>query len=142
MNQIAVSGVGEGMRENDLLKLEQLADLMDNRFVIPGTDIRVGLDAILGLIPGIGDTASLAVSGYIVHKARKAGVHPWLLSRMTWNIFIDWLIGLVPLVGDIFDVSIKANKKNVELLRAHFKTAPYDFKKRQRAVHLTPVIAF
>ena len=129
MNQIAVSGVGEGMRENDLLKLEQLADLMDNRFVIPGTDIRVGLDAILGLIPGIGDTASLAVSGYIVHKARKAGVRPWLLSRMTWNIFIDWLIGLVPLVGDIFDVSIKANKKNVELLRAHFKTAPYDFKK-------------
>jgi hypothetical protein len=129
MNQIAVSGVGENRRENDLLKLEQLADLMDSRFIIPGTDIRVGLDAILGLIPGIGDTASLAVSGYIVHKARKAGVHPWLLSRMTWNIFIDWLVGLVPLAGDIFDVGLKANKKNVELLRAHFKAAPYDFKK-------------
>lgn len=117
------------MRENDLLKLEQLADLMDNRFVIPGTDIRVGLDAILGLVPGIGDTASLAVSGYIIHKARKAGVHPLLLTRMTYNVFIDWLVGLVPLVGDIFDVAIKANKKNVALLREHFKTAPYDSKK-------------
>jgi hypothetical protein len=124
------------MRENDLLKLEQLADLMDNRFVIPGTDIRLGLDAILGLLPGIGDTASLAVSGYIIHKARKAGVHPFLLSRMGYNVFLDWLVGLVPFVGDLFDVSIKANKKNVELLRAHFKTAPYEMTKKGTALFI------
>lgn len=136
MNQIAVSGVGKGMRENDLLKLEQLADLMDSRFVIPGTDIRVGLDAILGLVPGIGDTASLAVSGYIIHKARKAGVHPWLLSRMSYNVFIDWLVGLVPVVGDVLDVRIKANKKNVELLRAHFKTAPYETDSKGRVLFI------
>ena len=117
------------MKENDLIKLEQLADLMDNKFVIPGTDIRVGLDAILGLVPGIGDTASIAVSGYIIHKARKAGVHPWMLSRMSYNVFLDWLVGLVPFVGDVMDVGIKANKKNVELLRAHLKTAPYETKK-------------
>lgn len=124
------------MRENDLLKLEQLADLMDSRFVIPGTDIRVGLDAILGLVPGIGDTASLAVSGYIIHKARKAGVHPFLLSRMSYNVFVDWLVGLVPFVGDVLDVSIKANKKNVELLRAHFKTAPYETTKKGTALFI------
>ena len=124
------------MRENDLLKLEQLADLMDSRFVIPGTDIRVGLDAILGLVPGIGDTASLAVSGYIIHKARKAGVHPFLLSRMSYNVFVDWLVGLVPFVGDMLDVSIKANKKNVELLRAHFKTAPYEATKKGTALFI------
>lgn len=114
------------MKENDILKLEQLADLMDNQFTIPGTDIRIGLDPILGLIPGVGDTASLAVSGYIIHKARQNGVHPILLSRMTWNVFMDWLIGLVPLVGDIFDVGFKANRRNIELIRAHFRTRPVD----------------
>ena len=114
------------MKENDILKLEQLADLMDNKFVIPGTNIRVGLDAIMGLVPGIGDTASLAVSGYIIHKARQNGVHPFLLSRMTWNVFMDWLIGLVPLVGDIFDVGFKANRRNIALIREHFKTRPVD----------------
>ena len=136
MNLFAAWRVGKGMRENDLLKLEQRADLMDSRFVIPGTDIRVGLDAILGLVPGIGDTASLAVSGYIIHKARKAGVHPFLLSRMSYNVFVDWLVGLVPFVGDVLDVSIKANKKNVELLRAHFKTAPYEATKKGTALFI------
>ncbi len=114
------------MDRNELLKLEQLADLMDNKFVIPGTDIRIGLDAIMGLVPGIGDTASLFVSGYIIHKAHKHGVHPILLSRMVWYVFIDWLIGLVPLAGDIFDVSFKANRRNVDLLKAHFKGSAYN----------------
>jgi hypothetical protein len=114
------------MKENDIIKLEQLADLMDNQFVIPGTDIRIGLDALMGLLPGIGDTASLAVSGYIIHKAREGGVHPILLSRMTWNVFVDWAIGLVPLVGDIFDVGFKANRRNIDLIRAHFRTRPVD----------------
>ena len=117
-----------GMRENDLLKLEQLADLMDNKFVIPGTDIRIGLDAIMGLIPGIGDTASMAVSVYIIHKSHKSGVHPFILSRMGYNVFVDWLIGLVPLAGDIFDVGFKANRRNIELLKGHLKTRPIDKK--------------
>lgn len=114
------------MKENDIIKLEQLADLMDNQFVIPGTDIRVGLDAILGLVPGVGDTLSTAVSAYIIHQAHKSGVHPVLLSRMTWNVFIDWLIGLIPLFGDIFDVGFKANRKNIALLREHFRTRPVE----------------
>lgn len=116
------------MEENDLIKLEQLADLMDNRFVIPGTSIRIGLDAILGVLPGIGDTLSVAVSGYIIHKAREAGVHPWLLARMSWNVFVDWLIGIIPFFGDIFDVGWKANRMNIQLLKEHFKTRPVDRK--------------
>lgn len=114
------------MRKNDIIKLEQLADLMDNRLIIPGTNIRVGLDAILGLVPGIGDTISLAISGYIIHKAREHGAHPLVLSRMTWNVLIDWLIGLVPIVGDAFDVGWKANRMNIDLLKNHLKSLPAD----------------
>lgn len=114
------------MHEQELMKLDQLADLMDNKLVIPGTNIRLGLDSIIGLIPGIGDTISLAVSGYIIHKARQTGVHPILLSRMTWNVFIDWLIGIVPFFGDIFDVGWKANRRNVDLLKEHLKTANFE----------------
>jgi len=124
------------MNDNELLKLDQLADLMDNKFVIPGTDIRVGLDAIFGLLPGIGDTASLAVSGYIIHKAKQHGVHPLLISRMTWNVMIDWLIGLVPLAGDLFDVGWKANRRNVDILKAHFKARPVDTDQRGRALFI------
>lgn len=114
------------MHEQELMKLDQLADLMDNKLVIPGTNIRLGLDSIIGLIPGIGDTISLAVSGYIIYKARQTGVHPILLSRMTWNVFIDWLIGIVPFFGDIFDVGWKANRRNVDLLKEHLKTANFE----------------
>jgi hypothetical protein len=124
------------MKENDLLKLDQLADLMDNKLVIPGTNIRLGLDSIIGLIPGIGDTLSLAVSGYIVHQAHKAGVHPFLLSRMLYNIFVDWLIGIVPFFGDIFDVGFKANRRNVDLLKAHLKTAKFETDRKGRALFI------
>lgn len=124
------------MKENDLIKLEQLADLMDSRFVIPGTDIRIGLDSIIGVIPGIGDTATLLVSGYIIHQARKNGVHPMLLGTMVWNVFIDWLIGLVPFVGDAFDIGWKANRRNVDLLKAHFKTTKYQTDKKGHALFI------
>ncbi len=126
----------KGMDDNELLKLDQLADLMDNKFVIPGTDIRVGLDSIIGLVPGIGDTASLAVSAYIIMKARQHGVHPWLISRMTWNVMIDFMLGLVPLAGDIFDVGWKANRRNVDLLKAHFKARAVEVDEKGRALFI------
>lgn len=124
------------MKENDLLKLDQLADLMDNKFVIPGTDIRIGLDPILGLVPGIGDTLSLLISGYIIHQAHKADAHPVLLARMVWNVFIDWLIGIIPFFGDIFDVGWKANRMNVDLLKAHLKTAKYESDRKGRPLFI------
>lgn len=124
------------MRENDLQKLDQLADLMDNKFVLPGTNIRIGLDSIIGVIPGIGDTLTLAVSGYIIHKARQAGVNPLILSQMIWNVGIDWAIGIVPFVGDAFDIGWKANRRNVDLLKAHLKTRPYQTDKKGHALFI------
>ena len=101
--------------------LEQLTLLMDSAFQIPGTNIRFGVDSILGLLPVIGDTLSVAVSGYIYSFAKKAGV-PWYQRvRMIWNIFIDWLIGLIPFLGDLFDVAFKANSKNLRIIMNHVK---------------------
>ncbi len=97
--------------------IESLATLMDSQFKLPGTGINLGLDAIVGLIPGLGDTASLGVSGYIVIQAARLNLPKRKLFRMGFNIFIDWLIGLVPLIGDIFDIGWKANKRNAKMTR-------------------------
>lgn len=105
-----------------LAKLQQLSGLMDKAFTIPGTNIHFGLDSIVGLIPVVGDTLSVAVSGYIYTFAKQAGV-PWHKRiRMMWNIFIDWLIGLIPFLGDIFDVGFKANTRNVNIIMAHVES--------------------
>lgn len=102
-----------------LLRLQKLANIMDSAFVIPGTDIRFGIDPILGLIPGIGDTLSVLASGYIYSCAKQAGV-PWRQRmRMLGNICLDWLVGLVPLIGDLFDVSFKANSRNIAIIRSY-----------------------
>lgn len=105
-----------------LERLRQLSGLMDKAFTIPGTNIHFGLDSIVGLIPVVGDTLSVAVSGYIYTFAKQAGV-PWHKRiRMMWNIFIDWLIGLIPFLGDIFDVGFKANTRNVNIIMAHVES--------------------
>lgn len=103
--------------EERISALEDIADLMDAKFTIPATSIGVGLDSIIGLIPGIGDTVSLGVSGWVVYQSYKLGVRKRTLTRMAFNIFVDWLIGLLPLIGDIFDIGWKANIRNVRLLR-------------------------
>jgi hypothetical protein len=110
---------GSRAHEADLASVHRLATWMDNRFVIPGTGIRFGLDSVLGLIPGLGDTLTLAPSLYIVAIARKLEAPTWVTARMLANIGLDWLIGLVPLLGDILDVRFKANSRNAELLQAH-----------------------
>jgi hypothetical protein len=104
-------------REEDIRRLESIADLLDSRFRIPGTDIRFGLDALLGLIPGVGDGVSLLPALYLVMEAKKLGASKFLLTRMAMNVGIDWLVGSIPLLGDIFDVGFKANRRNIKLLR-------------------------
>ncbi|MGL4810771.1 MAG: DUF4112 domain-containing protein [Beijerinckiaceae bacterium] len=101
-------------------KLDRIARLMDAAIVIPGINRRAGLDAILGLIPGIGDFAGGAVSAYLVFEARRIGAPPALLARMIGNVAIDAAVGVVPGIGDLFDVAFKANVRNVALLRDHF----------------------
>jgi hypothetical protein len=97
--------------------LDQLSRWMDGLFRIPGVGWRFGLDALVGLIPGVGDTATSLVSFYILAAGVRYRVPKVTLLRMGLNIGIDYLFGLIPVVGDIFDVAWKSNQKNVELLR-------------------------
>jgi hypothetical protein len=100
---------------------------MDSMFRIPGTGIRIGLDSLLGLIPGVGDVAALGPAGYIVYSAHRMGAPKSLLARMGVNVGVDAVIGSIPLIGDIFDVGWKANRRNVALLRRHIEaTQPID----------------
>lgn len=109
--------------ESSVEHVEKLANLMDSQFTLPGTSINIGLDTIIGFVPGIGDTIGLAISGYIVSHAARIGVSKRTLGRMGFNIGIDWLIGLIPLIGDLFDWGWKANNRNARLMREHHERA-------------------
>lgn len=99
-----------------LQEITSLAKTMDAQFAIPGTPIKVGLDSIVGLIPGIGDTISLGVAGYIVLRAQRMGIGSRHLGLMGFNIFVDWLIGLIPIIGDLFDIGWRGNLRNAAIL--------------------------
>lgn len=113
-------------------RLESIAHWLDSRFLIPGTSIRFGLDSLFGLIPGVGDTLGLAASFYIYRHAGRLGLPFPVRMKMLWNIFIDWLVGLTPLAGDIFDIGFKANRRNLALIRRHIH-GTHDMKKAQKA---------
>ena len=100
-------------------RAHKLANWMDNRFRIPGTQRRVGLDGMLGLIPGIGDAATTLISTYIIGQALKHNLPKRVVARMGWNWMVDSVVGAVPLVGDLFDFAWKANTKNAALLAKH-----------------------
>ena len=104
----------ETLDQTQLVK--SLAKLMDAAFVIPGTNRRIGLDAIVGLVPVFGDALGAIVSGYIMTTAAKLGVSKVVLTRMMFNTAIDTVVGIVPFVGDLFDAAWKANMKNAALL--------------------------
>ena len=97
--------------------LDQLSHMMDGLFRVPGTQWRVGLDALVGLIPGVGDFATTAVSFYILAAGVRYRVPKATLLRMAANVGVDYLLGSVPVVGDLFDAAWKSNQKNVALLR-------------------------
>jgi Domain of unknown function (DUF4112) len=105
-----------------LKRLRQISKLLDSAIVIPGTKQRIGLDPILGLIPGGGDTVSAALSGYIIIEAARMGLPRAALIKMVMNIAIDTVAGSVPIVGDIFDVVSKANLRNMQIVESHVKT--------------------
>ena len=109
-------------READLLQhLESIEHLFDQRYRVPGTRIRFGLDAILGLVPVAGDTVSAASSAYLIWLAHRIGADATLKRRMVGNVFVDYLIGLVPVIGNVGDVFFKANTRNLRLLREHLQ---------------------
>ncbi len=104
-----------------LARLEALAKVMDSAFKIPGTEVRMGFDALLGLVPVIGDAIAGAISSYLIWEAKKLGVPKLVLGRMVANTAIDTALGSIPFVGDMFDVAYRANTKNVALLRRHLE---------------------
>ena len=106
-----------------LSQLRRISRLLDNAVSIPGTKISFGLDPIIGLLPGGGDTITGGIAGYIVVEAARMGVPREILWKMVGNILIDSLAGTVPVVGDLFDVGWKANVKNIELLEKHLDLA-------------------
>lgn len=100
-----------------LNKVEALAKLMDAQFTVPLTQVKLGLDTLIGLVPGIGDTVSLGVSAMIIIQAKRLGANFAQIMRMIFNSFLDWLIGLVPVIGDLFDVAWRSNMRNTDYLR-------------------------
>ncbi len=104
-----------------LARLDFVAGFMDTAFFIPGTNIRFGADAIVGLVPGIGDLVTTAISSWIVYEARRIGAPKHVVARMIGNVAIDGVVGAVPFLGDIFDVAFRANRRNLELLRKHLE---------------------
>ncbi len=109
-------------------RLRKLSHFLDNAIPIPGTPYRIGLDPILGLFPAGGDIAAALLSGYIIYSAAQIGLPRETLVRMVTNILIDVFAGMVPLLGDLIDVTWKANVKNVELLESHLNV-PQESKK-------------
>jgi hypothetical protein len=106
-------------REDELSDIEWLVDLMDSRFTIPGTQIRIGLDALFGLVPVVGDGVTTLVSAFIFQRLRRYDL-PWhMQARMVGNIFFDFALGAVPVVGDLLDIGFKANRANINLAKKH-----------------------
>lgn len=105
------------VNQTEIENLDRLSTLLDSRFRIPGTPIRFGWDSILGLIPGAGDLASLGPSAYLIYKGYQLGARKRTIIRMTANTGLDFIVGAVPILGDVFDLAFKANNRNFALLR-------------------------
>jgi hypothetical protein len=118
--------------ETELARLDRYAWILDNALRLPG-GIRLGLDGIIGLIPGLGDAVSGMLSSYIVFEAYRLGASRSVLARMCANIFIETIIGSIPILGDIFDIAFKANVRNVLALRRHIDD-PRAAQRRSRGI--------
>jgi hypothetical protein len=104
-------------RRERVARMDALATLLDTAVVLPGTNIRFGLDALIGLVPGIGDTITTAMSLWIVHEAHQLGAPGHVIVRMLGNVALDSVVGAVPLIGDAFDVMWRSNRRNMRLLQ-------------------------
>jgi hypothetical protein len=100
-------------------RIEALETLLENSFVIPVINRRVGLDAIAGLIPGFGDLLTGAMGLYIVWEARNLGMPKWQLWRMAGHVGLDSLLGAVPVAGDLFDLLYRSNSRNLKIIKRH-----------------------
>lgn len=115
---------GNLTREQRLARLDAIAKLLDVAFILPGTNIRYGIDGLIGLIPVIGDLVTTAISLWLVREARALGA-PWhITARMLANVAVDGVVGMVPVAGDAFDVMFRANVRNVRMLKRWMDKQP------------------
>lgn len=105
-----------------LRRLRGIATLLDSAVRVPGTRVRFGLDALIGLVPGVGDVAGGMASAWVLIEAARLGASRPVLLRMLGNVVVEVLVGAVPLLGDLFDVGWRANVRNVDLLERHLGT--------------------
>lgn len=105
----------------DLKWLDTVSDLLDTRYRIPGTNIRFGADFLLGLIPGAGDALTFGISGLLVLVMARKGASGLVLFKMIGNIVLDVIVGTIPILGDLFDLGYKANRRNLHLMEEHYK---------------------
>ena len=104
------------LNEEKLLRLKRLSHNLDEAFTIPGTERKIGIDPIIGLIPGGGDLIGGALSIYIMHAGIRMGMPRSVIIRMFGNIALEFIIGCIPIIGDLFDAMWKSNQKNVKLI--------------------------
>ncbi len=109
--------------DNHYGDVRRIARWLDDAFVVPGTRFRIGWDGIVGLIPGVGDLLTTLPAVYIVLRALNMGVPNVVAGRMLLNILIDDIVGAIPILGDLFDVTWKANRRNVALLERYHRDA-------------------
>ncbi len=96
-----------------------MAEFMDDKFVVPGTRIRFGMDSLIGLLPGVGDAATAVAGIWLIIEGARLGVPFWTLIRMLMNLGVDVTVGSIPVLGDLFDVYWKSNRRNANLLEKH-----------------------
>jgi hypothetical protein len=108
-------------RPAPLHRVERVARLLDDSFRIPGTGIRVGLDSLIGLIPGVGDLFGVGLGSWFIYEAHRLGAPAALKWKMARNVVLDAVLGFVPVLGDILDVAYRSNRRNLELLRSHYQ---------------------
>jgi Domain of unknown function (DUF4112) len=106
-------------RADALARITVLARLLDSAILIPGTNRRIGLDAVIGLVPGTGDVVSAVLASYIIWEARQLGLPRWKIARMIGNLAFDTAFGVIPIAGDVFDVFFKANMRNLRIIHNH-----------------------
>ncbi len=100
-------------------RVEAVEKILDRAFVVPGINMPVGLDAVIGLVPVAGDTIAAIIGLYLVWEGRNIGMSKWQLARMTGTVGIDWLTGSIPLAGDLFDFFYRSNSRNLKRIRKH-----------------------
>lgn len=114
-------GTDPWSRRTSLERLDRVSRLLDIALVVPGTQIRFGVEPILRLVPGIGDVGASALSCWVLYEAYRLRVPLPLLSRMIANVVVEGVVGAVPVAGDLFDIAWRANRRNVRLLREYFE---------------------